>query len=357
MALTGSTNEEKIWNYLYTKIGNAYGTAGLMGNLYAESGLKPKNLQNSYEKKLGYTDDTYTAAVDNGIYSRDSFKSDSAGYGLVQWTYSTRKANMYDYIVTGLGKSIGDLESQLAFLIKEIKTYTAVWSTIATATSVKEASDKVLTGYENPADQSSSAKTKRAGYGEGYYEKYASPSTTTSTSSTSTASSSSSSSSGISAGTKLTLKNTPLYASATAASAAAKKTGTYYAWDNTKTNGRIRITNTAARVGKSGQVTGWVDIDDVSTSASTSTPSYTVGKTYTLQTELNVRKGAGTSYALVGYNNMTTDGKKHDSDKDGALDKGTSVTCLATKTVSGDIWMRIPSGWIAAYYDGNIYVK
>lgn len=272
MSLAGSTNEEKIWNYLYAKIGNAYGTAGLMGNLYAESALKPKNLQNSYESKLGYTDDTYTAAVDAGTYSRASFKGDSAGYGLAQWTYSTRKANMYDYIVTGLGKSIGDLESQLAFLIKEIKTYTAVWSTITTATSVTEASNKVLTGYENPADQSSSVKTKRASYGQKYYDKYA-------------ASGSSSSSSASSA------------------------------------------------------------------------PSYTVGKTYTLQVELNVRKGAGTNYAKVGYSNLTADGKKHDSDKDGALDKGTSVTCLATKTVSGDIWMRIPSGWIAAYYDGDIYVK
>jgi hypothetical protein len=35
-----------------------------MGNLYAESGLKPINLQNTYEKSLGYTDAEYTAAVD-----------------------------------------------------------------------------------------------------------------------------------------------------------------------------------------------------------------------------------------------------------------------------------------------------
>ena len=56
MALTGNTNEEKIWNYLYAKLGNAYGVAGIMGNMYAESGLRPNNLQNSYEKKLGYTD-------------------------------------------------------------------------------------------------------------------------------------------------------------------------------------------------------------------------------------------------------------------------------------------------------------
>ena len=45
--LTGRTNEEKIWNYLTTEGLSACGAAGLMGNLYAESGLIPTNLQNT----------------------------------------------------------------------------------------------------------------------------------------------------------------------------------------------------------------------------------------------------------------------------------------------------------------------
>ena len=57
MSLTGKNNEEKIWNFLTGKGLNSYGAAGLMGNLFAESGLNPHNLQNTYEKKLGYTDD------------------------------------------------------------------------------------------------------------------------------------------------------------------------------------------------------------------------------------------------------------------------------------------------------------
>lgn len=67
-APSGNTNEEIIWNFLLGKIGNEYGVAGMMGNLYAESGLRPDNLQNAYEKRLGYTDASYTAAVDNGTY-------------------------------------------------------------------------------------------------------------------------------------------------------------------------------------------------------------------------------------------------------------------------------------------------
>lgn len=38
-----------------------------MGNMFAESGLNSRNLQNSYEKKLGYTDASYTKAVVNGV--------------------------------------------------------------------------------------------------------------------------------------------------------------------------------------------------------------------------------------------------------------------------------------------------
>ena len=89
MALKGSTTEEKIWNYLVGNGLSKCGAAGLMGNLYAESGLRPTNLQNSFEKKLGFTDDTYTTSVDNGDYQ--NFVRDGAGYGLAQWTYWKRR--------------------------------------------------------------------------------------------------------------------------------------------------------------------------------------------------------------------------------------------------------------------------
>ena len=111
--LKGTTNEERIWNFLTCKGLNSFAVAGLMGNLYAESGLQPNNLQNSYERSLGMTDAEYTAAVDNGSYS--NFIKDSAGYGLAQWTYWSRKQNLLNYVKKA-GKSIGDLEAQLCFL-------------------------------------------------------------------------------------------------------------------------------------------------------------------------------------------------------------------------------------------------
>ena len=126
-----------------------YGIAGLMGNLYAESGLKPTNLQNTFEKKLGYTDAEYTAAVDQKLYT--NFVNDSAGYGLAQWTYYTRKADYYDYMVSGGYSSIGDVTGAVSFLVWELQNhYPTVWTTLQNATTIRQASDAVLYDYENP---------------------------------------------------------------------------------------------------------------------------------------------------------------------------------------------------------------
>lgn len=179
---TTKADPATIWNYLIGKIGNAYGVAGLMGNLYTESALKSCNLQNSYEKSLGYTDAKYTDAVDDGSYT--NFSGDSAGYGLAQWTYKTRKAALLAYC-QDKGASIGNLEAQLEFLYKELsESYKTVLSTLKSATSVKEASDIVLTKYENPASQTAAVKTKRASYGQGYYDEYAGTTSAASTAST-----------------------------------------------------------------------------------------------------------------------------------------------------------------------------
>lgn len=173
MALKGTTTEEKIWNFLKDNGLNDFGAAALMGNLYAESALRPTNLQNTYEKSLGMTDAEYTAAVDNGTYC--NFVKDCAGYGLAQWTYWSRKQNLLDFAKSA-GKSIGDLEMQLTFLIKELKSgYASVLQTLKTATSILVASNAVLTKYERPANQGTSVQNARASYGQKYYDKFAKP--------------------------------------------------------------------------------------------------------------------------------------------------------------------------------------
>ena len=164
-------NESTIWNYLKAQGLSDCGIAGLMGNLYAESGLNPKNLQNSYEKSLGYTDETYTAAVDSGSYA--NFVNDSAGYGLAQWTYWSRKKALLAFCKAA-GASVGDLNTQLDFLMKELsESYQGVLSVLKSASTVLDASNAMLLKFERPADQSESVQMKRASYGQAYYDQFA----------------------------------------------------------------------------------------------------------------------------------------------------------------------------------------
>ena len=169
---TSAIDAKKMWDYFKSKGLNDYGVAGLMGNLYCESALRPCNLQQTFEKKLGYTDETYTIAVDNGSYT--NFVNDSAGYGLAQWTYWSLKQDMLNYHKSK-GKSIGDGDTQMEFLAHQLSnSYKSVWTTLQTAKTVLEASNAVLLKFERPADQSETAQNKRAAAGQKYYDAYAS---------------------------------------------------------------------------------------------------------------------------------------------------------------------------------------
>lgn len=88
--------------------------------------------------------------------------------------------------------------------------------------------------------------------------------------------------------------------------------------------------------------------------------SYKVGTTYTTQVILKVRSGAGTNYAQKSYNQLTSNAKANaysTGANTGCLKSGTRVTCLEVKNVNNDIWIRIPSGWIAGKHNGKTYVK
>jgi len=168
--MSTSDNAAIIWRFLKEKGLNNYAVAGIMGNLQAESALNPKNLQRSYERKLGMTDNTYTASVDLGGYS--NFVRDGAGYGLVQWTYWSRKQGLLDYAKEHK-KSIGDLQMQLDYMWQELKGYKSVMTKLNAATSILDASNAVLKGYEKPTNQGASAQAKRASYGQQFFDRFA----------------------------------------------------------------------------------------------------------------------------------------------------------------------------------------
>lgn len=171
MSTSQDMTEQEIWQELVRFTGgNQYAAAGIMGNLKAESNLNSSNLQQSYERSLGHSDSSYTSGVDNGTYG--NFVHDSAGYGLAQWTYYSRKQGLYDY-AKSTGQSIGSTKMQLSYLEKELtENYSGTLNALKNAKSVKEASDIMMTQYERPANMSSSAKNTRASYGDAFYNQY-----------------------------------------------------------------------------------------------------------------------------------------------------------------------------------------
>ncbi len=82
-----------------------------------KAGLCRTTLQNAYNNKLGKTDAEYTAAVDNGY---GNFVKDSAGYGLAQWTYWSRKQALFNHAKQA-GVSIADLNMRLGFYGKNCR--------------------------------------------------------------------------------------------------------------------------------------------------------------------------------------------------------------------------------------------
>ncbi len=165
--------EKTVWDFLKGKGLSNYAVAGIMGNLYAESSVRPNNLQNSYERRLELSDEEYTAAVDSGEYQE--FASDGAGYGLAQWTWWKRKEGLYNF-AKETNRSVGDLTLQLEYLWRELQNdYPSVLNALSIASSVRDASNAFLFQFEKPADQSGAVQQKRAEFGQTYLDRYALP--------------------------------------------------------------------------------------------------------------------------------------------------------------------------------------
>lgn len=171
----------KTWDYLTTAGMTAEGAAGMMGNLYAESGCIPNKVESLCLQRLReagkyYTDATYTAFVDDGTISKEEFlhplPGKVYGYSLTQLTTPSRKAGLYD-LCKSRHASIGDLTCQLEYLVAELQTqFKGLWLYLAQTTDVATASDRVLCEFECPADTSGSVKKTRQGYANEFYQAY-----------------------------------------------------------------------------------------------------------------------------------------------------------------------------------------
>ena len=91
------------------------------------------------------------------------------------------------------------------------------------------------------------------------------------------------------------------------------------------------------------------------------TEYYKAGKTYTLLTDVKVRKGPSLASGQKLRTALTSDGRKHSKVQLYAvLKKGTKITAKSVKTdANNNIWIEIPSGWVCAYLkkEGSTLIK
>lgn len=165
------TYGQYIWDNLMSLINNEYGVSALMGNFVAESNLIPYRVQGDFT--TGYTNSvTYTNQVSRGTISENSFIHDQKGYSLAQWTYYTRKQNYYKLWKEGKG-DFGSKELAIAMINFELTGgYKSTLTVLQNATDIRTVSDYVITHYEQPADQSESAKIYRAELGLNVFDTY-----------------------------------------------------------------------------------------------------------------------------------------------------------------------------------------
>ena len=121
------------------------GACGLMGNMMAESSMKADIAQRGM---TALTDRQYTAAADAGELD---FAHDAVGYGLCQWTYRTRKAELLAF-ARARGVSVGDEAMQVQFCLRELREdFPGVWRVLTGSKDLYECARIVCIQYERPA--------------------------------------------------------------------------------------------------------------------------------------------------------------------------------------------------------------
>lgn len=128
------------------------GALGMMGNWDCESNLEAGRVQGDFNP-FRSASKLYVSQITSGVISKRSFMYDAKGFGLAQWTYFTRKGQLYDYWKNS-GVSLDDAEMQTRFALYELSTggeYGGLYRVLKTSDDLLDCVTKVCTVYERPA--------------------------------------------------------------------------------------------------------------------------------------------------------------------------------------------------------------
>lgn len=146
--------------YEYLKQGGLShnGACAMMGNMYCESLLK----SDIVEKRCSMSDEEYTKAVNIGTISCYQFSRDAFGYGLCQWTYWSRKDELWKRTVNQ-GLSISDEMAQCEFCVAELRRdYKFLYDFLAEDCDLYSATARICKEYERPAVNNIDARFAKA---------------------------------------------------------------------------------------------------------------------------------------------------------------------------------------------------
>lgn len=162
--------KHESWMHWKNKGYSDNAVAAILGNIQAESAF----LSNNVENRCPLSDVDYTARVDDGRISRETFINDAYGYGYYQHTYWSRKAGLYD-LCKKRGVSIANESAQHDWAEQELHQgeYANVYRVLWSDTSLEEMTRVFMCQFERPADQSQSAINYRAGLARAIYNEFA----------------------------------------------------------------------------------------------------------------------------------------------------------------------------------------
>lgn len=154
-------SKQTIYNALIQSGMTREAALGMMGNMMCESGLEPNRIQGDFNP-FRTASKSYVARCTNGGISRQSFISDGFGFGLCQWTFYKRKANLWDAWKQE-GCALDDPAFQCRFAVGELKSdHRTLWDTLCTSHDVYTCTKLICEQFERPAHNNIDARFRAA---------------------------------------------------------------------------------------------------------------------------------------------------------------------------------------------------
>lgn len=164
--LEGSDNQQKAFNFFVSNGYSEQQSAGIVGNMIAESNVSPMRLQGTPPNKET---------------SSSTAKDSLSGWGLVQWTPAGKMINPSKQSGKEYAQ-IDTLEHQLQFLSEQLNgtgtgakiSEKAAGDDLKKQTTIDGSARSFMTKFERPEDQSESAQKARSKLANAVFGKYSS---------------------------------------------------------------------------------------------------------------------------------------------------------------------------------------